>query len=389
MLALALALAAQGCVEVPVAAAAAVLRLGPTADGFRLAPVAALLEVWRSTEDEPWWLPAAVGLGRQEAALRRIRGFRPRSPDHRLGRALGLLALGDVTGTGTVTAALAEGRLEVRRAVAAALSAMPATVPRRLSYPALADDDPLVALPLAELHVRRGSRRARVALERLLLEPAHRAEAGRILLDLGFTVRSAELATLPEDLRRRAAVERLARAGPRMHFTDADRAVWSAAFAVAAAQSMLPSQIEAAAVRLQRRDPDAGAGALAAVALLRGRAAVDWPPKGPAAAAAAAVIDAYARLPGAVLDDETAGAVQAAVLSWTVEARDVGLLALARLAPGPARSAARSLIGQGSAAAVAVLARHGGPADASALLAVKGPDLLGAAVTAAARVCRR
>ncbi|MEL6188001.1 MAG: hypothetical protein AAFU79_25540, partial [Myxococcota bacterium] len=88
-----------------------------------------------------------------------------------------------------------------------ALARMPAKIPRELSYDLLSDVDPEVRVAVAELHLRRGSRKARTVLEAAARGAEPRAEeATAMLLRDGHRFSASDLSRLPSVLRGPAMV---------------------------------------------------------------------------------------------------------------------------------------------------------------------------------------
>lgn len=124
----------------------------------------------------------AVGRSRHAAALRLLRS--PPAEGNPIGRGLGLLALGDPAQMELLKTTLKRGPVELRRALATALAALPQNRPRMVLYPAMGDSDPEVRLTSAEVMLLRGSRRAVNTLRALSVVPAFRVRAIDALLGM-------------------------------------------------------------------------------------------------------------------------------------------------------------------------------------------------------------
>lgn len=133
----------------------------------------------------PLWL--AMGRTQDAAALVALRGIPPsRSLEDRVGHALSLLALGDGSETGTITAALASGPEALRGRTATELAGLWGARPRDLLYPVLEDPSPAVRL-VAARHLSAWSTKARRKLQELADGPeaALRAQALETLVERG------------------------------------------------------------------------------------------------------------------------------------------------------------------------------------------------------------
>jgi hypothetical protein len=145
----------------------------------------------------PW---VTVGMSRSARGLRLLRTIRP--PVDSAGRvawALGLLASGDATASGTIASALAQGPSALRWEVASALAKMPQSRPRVLLYAAMRDEDERVRLVAAQTHVGLYSRQARRVLDQLMKGGGLvvRRRAAEALGDAGVRFRSVDLQAFP------------------------------------------------------------------------------------------------------------------------------------------------------------------------------------------------
>lgn len=397
--------AADGCDELPRRRIDAALSAAEPGQLWALAPripaegLPPMLERFRSGEGvSQLAMGVALGLTRRAEALPALQRSAPASLEGRVGRALGLLALGLSTETGTIAYGMEVGAPPLRRLTAEALGRMPAVLARQLSYPYLKDDDPAVGLAVAQIHLQRGSRVARSLLERFATtgEPRDLAvRATRVLLDHGHRFGFGEMLRLPAQLRAEAAAR----------YADAGRSV----------QPLLGSgdpwlRAGAIAGELRRGRPlhrlgtreasDRGAAAAAAVIESLEPSLERLSP--PEVAGFVATLAAYAVEPPPSTVPSVRRRIQAGMDSWTT-AGSIGaddeadlVAALGRLSAREALEAARARLGRPQPAvvrsALEVVAAIGTRSDVSAVLKVaeKGPpELLVPALDAAEAACRR
>lgn len=140
----------------------------------------------------------AVGRSRRAFAMRLFYG--DDAAVYPLGRALGLLTLGDASQSALIQSQLKEGDRNTRRELVLALSLLPQNRPRMLLWNILGDPDPELRLVAARVIVKRGSRRAARVLSQLLEEPKHREAAISALLDSDPRWLSGMLSELPVPL---------------------------------------------------------------------------------------------------------------------------------------------------------------------------------------------
>lgn len=357
--------------------------------------------------------PIAVGLSRQGDALRLLREASVASPSDRLGRALGLLAIGDGAETGTIASALEKGSVKDRRRVAHALARFRQRRPEIMLYPALEDPDDEVRFLAAKRLLPLGSTRARRALVDLSRSSssAFRAKAARALFLEGAFVRGEELALLSLEDRVRSLIDEADR-GRRSAFRTlaekshaSDPVLRAAAFA---ATAMV--RAEGAALRklektlapkgLELAPPEA----LAALALLLEPTALKALEGLDAEGAerAVLVLFAYARAEDAELEPEHAGQLAGVVGGWmdagklSDDGASRAIRALAHLDPIAglmlARRRVRGPEGRGLRAAVRVVGRRGTLSDLADLVDASrkwSPRMRVLALSSAARTCAR
>ncbi len=357
----------------------------------------------------------ALGLSRMAIALQRLRVERP-PPDRRLSWSLAMMALGDVVGTSTITQALLEGDVEVRRLTAEALAIMPQKRPRTILYEALVDDDPQVKLTAAEVHVKWWSARARrVLIDMLSDRDAGRAErAARALFEQDHRFRPDELASLPEGVVAQALVSnavhrvRVAKA-IRGQLMNQKPIVRSSALAALLATGGLdsPASVTRWAKRARPRYGEEVDGQAAMAIALKNAGSVDALEKlEPAAVPSAAqVLWAFsgAGAPQNQLEPDHARSIEHVMEAWIGQ----GLLddpsqarvlqAMATSDPLAGLALARSRMqgpeGRALGEALEIMARIGGDADVPALMAVAkkahDPKIRASAWRAASEVCKR
>ncbi|MBI2373894.1 MAG: HEAT repeat domain-containing protein [Deltaproteobacteria bacterium] len=178
------------------------IRLAPYVSSVGVGPLAGL--VWAKDESRATWAAIVLGMSRQSNALSALREEpRGAAPMTRLGRALGLLALGDGAGTGSIAEAIENGSPEQRRLVAQVLGKQRTMRAGALLAPLLRDPDPEARLWAA----RRGDwwkpQRARKALEELAdwPEPEIHRPAARTLATRRIHGRWLRVLPLPERAR--------------------------------------------------------------------------------------------------------------------------------------------------------------------------------------------
>ncbi|MCK6546044.1 HEAT repeat domain-containing protein [Myxococcota bacterium] len=389
------------------------------AEALRLAPFttqAAVTAMLRAAEGSSSAADAAfdrflaLGLTRQAEALRLLRRASPPSPATRMGRALGLLALGDGAETATIARVLYEGSAEDRRRTARALAAMRQKRPELLLYDALEDADPIVRLEAARALAESGAVRARRVLVDVLRskDPALAPRAARALARQGYDFRPDELPLLSPELRLdvvAADAHRARRAAPAMlaaQTRSPDDTARAAAFAAIATTGLegntpLKKQLPKA--------PELPSAELATALALAGDAAVI--PRlveldKADAERAIRIVFAFARI-SEEHDDELPARVARIVEAWLARgALDephtaMALRAVERLDPALALGVARKRLagapdGPSFARAIRVAGRHG-TTDDLATLKTLHPKLKGKARAAlwraAARICAR
>lgn len=131
------------------------------------------------------WL--AIGRTQDASALIAVRRLRPsRSLEDRTAHALALLALGDGSETGTISAVLSSGPEPLRLRAVSELSGLWGARPRDLLYPALEDPSPAVRLVVAR-HLSSWSTKARRKLQELAdgPDPELRVQALETLVERG------------------------------------------------------------------------------------------------------------------------------------------------------------------------------------------------------------
>ena len=207
--------------------------LAPLADERAIGPL--VQRIRRVQGHEAVSVSVALGLSRQSEALFALRTFSPESFEERLGRALGLLALGDASATATIAAAMREAPQPIRLVTAQALAQMMALRPRTLSYGLMSDPDPEVRLWAAKPHLAYGSDRARTVLWELTQSgrPTTSAQAIEALVEAGHRLGGPLPSSLPIRLRITAWEMRKGdHHSP--HVLDQDNSVRAAALAVKA-----------------------------------------------------------------------------------------------------------------------------------------------------------
>lgn len=357
-----------------------------------------------------------LGFSRHAAALKLLRAHPDPDPDHRLPRALALLALGDASETGTVARALLEGAPPERLRTAEVLGRMRQVRPRMMLYDALVDPEPAVRAAAARVLVGHGSRRARRALEALIRDgtPALQATAAEVLFAHRVPLTAQEEARLPPELRGQAVVRGYLgarRRDPRalrqaLASRDPQLRAGAMAALAAAGGTSAPALMRLTKASEASLGPVVAAERMAALALegesigLKALPALD--PEGARAAVEVFWAFSGARAPYHRLEADHAAAWARVGAQWAARgdltpAHEGHLIrALYRADPGAgltlARDRLRAAAGPARAAAVDVLADGGDQADVARLVdaaqalapAERVPLLVGAA-----RVCRR
>lgn len=354
----------------------------------------------------------ALGLSRHARVLKQLRDLPQPKTQEKLGRALGLLALGDATGTGTVSWALINGPVELRRSTAWALSRMEQVRPRRMLFEAMVDPDPEVRLIGAEIHVHRYSRRARKVLRELLTGP-HSARAAAAMYNAQVGFRAEDLPRLPDHLRgpvlirlnpphRKRSPQKL-----RTRLASKDAFVRAGAFAGLAAAATPPAMLKRyARTALKSRGVLAEAQLRMSLALLGDAESIETLQAldRDSARAAADVLWAFssARAPHHRLDAGHAAKIARGVESWMKrgflepfrEAQMIRALQRAHVPVGVRLSRTRLSGGQGLglAAALQILSADGRGADSDRILSALprlGPAITVQALKAARALCAR
>jgi hypothetical protein len=355
----------------------------------------------------------ALGLTRQAEALRLLRRTAPPATSaHRIGRALGLLALGDGAETATITRVLYEGAIEDRRRTARALAAMRQKRPELMLFDALEDVDPVVRFEAARALAESGAVRARRVLVDVLRsrdsELAPRAARTLARSGSGYDFRPDELALLSPQLRLDVVASELLRArrtAPAMLVVQTrapDDTTRAAAFAVLATVGLdgaTPLK------KLIPKSPEAPGAELATALALAGDASMI--PRLVTLDAADAqrairIIFAFARIAEETAD-ELPVVVARIVAGWLGRRAldephaSMALRAVERLDPSRALDLARGRLrgapdGPSMRRAIRIVGRHGTTEDLAALKTLH-PSLKGAARAglwrAAARICAR
>lgn len=353
----------------------------------------------------------ALGLSRHASALRALRALPDSAdPEQRLGRALGLLALGDGSGSGTIAAALESGSAPIRVRTARGLARLQQMRPKMMLASALEDPEEEVRLAAARALARLEARR----VERTLLElrastsPQIRRAAAAALLERRAQSTLEDAPEAPLHLRlvhRTRALVRGRRARIAAELGAADPLVRASAFAAAAltGEPAAP-QLRRLAERARSASPGPSPEALMALALQGDEAASAELPRleGADAERAIDVLFAYATLAKrGELPPERTRALADAALRWLAagpstegEARVLG--AFGRLEPEVGLRLARGRVGsaQGRAARVALdlFGRYGLASDLPLLTARAGAKDTGfdvGALEASARICER
>ncbi len=219
-----------------------------------------------------------LGLARHAEALRQLRQVDAPGPKYqRIGWALGHLALGDAAYSSTVSEALVNSGVPLRRLMAEALAMMEQKRPMNLLYAALKDDDASVRLTAAKIHVHRYSSRARKVLLSLLRDgdEASRLAATEALLSAHYRFGKGRWNQLPVRLRSQAVVASALRRkrlpGHYQLLLHKDDSVRAGAYAAAALnQAFSAVQLKRVSKKAIRYHPDKAPAELAMSLLLMG-----------------------------------------------------------------------------------------------------------------------
>lgn len=356
---------------------------------WQLAPLAAREDVARlarrleqAQDLEALNVAVALGFTRQARALRTLYEVDTSSQTSRLGRALGLLALGNASQTGTIAASFGSPSVSLRYTVASALARMPASRPRAMSADLLDDRDAGVRLVIARSHLRRGSRKARDVLQELALTATSTlaAEAGRALLGLRHRFEPATWTKLPRSIRAWAVRVALRNHSSKPFLEHKDLEIRAGALASALVAEAGARDLDRVLKRRARRGP-IGRGEAEMARVLSGRAgeeSVLTELEAPGIRGAVAVLSAYAVRGAQYLGETAVEAIAAALGDWSAasaigpedEAR--ALQALSRIDTLRALPLARERLDRSEAvvvlSSVEALGRSGRSGDAAALL---------------------
>jgi len=368
---------------------------------------------------DPGWrynLYLAVGMTRQSEALQALSTHPPTEAGLPvLGHALGLLALGDGTGTPTIAAALSNPSVDRRRRVSRALSRMRHNRPLTMLWDVINDDDPEVQLYAARGLIPSGSRRARRALRKLARDgpPSIRRMAAQALLEADLRFPPAVLAALPDPVRAQAMAAEAARGRRAVirrlpsDLLSSDPQRRSGAFAGLAHRES-PARLQVLARRaLRKYGADAEAELLMAKALTGDTKAATHllAVDGAGVQRALGVLWAFAGAGSerARIDEDTAAAIAKVIAHWmatnALDPRGTSqvIRALETLDPLTSLSVARRRLAGpddwGLRTALRVMARHGGSHDVPQLYELSrrldSTRTRVEALRAAARICRR
>ncbi|MBX2813294.1 MAG: HEAT repeat domain-containing protein [Myxococcales bacterium] len=126
----------------------------------------------QASGDEAVVLGVSVGLGRHPGILEILHQYEPNDPSQRIGRALGLLALGDGSGIQYLQNTLASRDYPMRRVMVSALLQISSARSQGLVDSLLNEADPETRLTIAEAYISSGNPRAQATLVELVNTPS-------------------------------------------------------------------------------------------------------------------------------------------------------------------------------------------------------------------------